>query len=303
MRNLRFGEGLRQKFHFDMSRRKQAWRWLLPILLVLLFLAILIWLPWQARQMEANERREQLIADTLWVEQTVRFQLGRDEASIRLIGAEISSGQLSRDKFVERATSLMRNNHELYRLVWLDAGDHSLASSLHTSMTLEDFSAPSRATAQHAREIRKPLYAPAAPPPKLPGPMLLDYHVPLFQGGHYIGSLVASYSVVGILDEMVPWWFAQDNEIVLTDSQENLIAKRTAGGSGRSVYTYSRDLELPGLTLTLHTNSVKSAPNLLPNLLVGSVIALALGLLVESRWRCGATSTAGWRPRARCASR
>jgi len=193
MRNLRFGEGLRQKFHFDMPRRKQAWRWLLPILLVLLFLAILIWLPWQARQMEANERREQLIADTLWVEQTVRFQLGRDEASIRLIGSEISSGQLSRDKFVERATSLMRNNHELYRLVWLDAGDHSLASSLHTSMTLEDFSAPSRATAQHAREIRKPLYAPAAPPPKLPGPMLLDYHVPLFQGGHYIGSVVASF--------------------------------------------------------------------------------------------------------------
>jgi two-component system sensor histidine kinase DctS len=44
--------------------------------LVLFFLAILIWLPWQARQMESNERQEQLIADTLWVEQTIRFQLG-----------------------------------------------------------------------------------------------------------------------------------------------------------------------------------------------------------------------------------
>ena len=54
-------------------------RWLLPIMLVLFFLAILIWLPWQARQMESNERQEQLIADTLWVEQTIRFQLGRDE--------------------------------------------------------------------------------------------------------------------------------------------------------------------------------------------------------------------------------
>jgi two-component system sensor histidine kinase DctS len=86
---------------------------------------------------------------------------------------------------------------------------------------------------------------------------------------------------------MVPWWFAQDNEIALTDSQENLIAKRTAGGSGRSVYTYSRDLELPGLTLTLYTNSVKSGPNLLPNLLVGSVIALSLGLLwsLLALWR------------------
>jgi len=274
-------------FRLQLPPRKQAWRWLLPILLVLLFLAVLLWLPWQARQMEASERREQLIADTLWVEQAVRFQLGRDEASIRLLGSELASGALPRAKFVERATSLLRNNHELYRLAWLDAAGHSLASTQQTPMAPEDFSLPSRATGQHARETRTALYAEAAPPPGLPGPMLLDYHVPLFENGHYVGSVVASYTATGILDEMVPWWFAQDNEIALTDSEENLIAKRNAGGSGRSVYTYSRDLELPGLTLTLHTNSVRSAPNLLPNLLVGSVVALSLGLLwsLLALWR------------------
>lgn len=274
-------------YRFDMPRRKPTWRWLLPILLVLLFLSILVWLPWQARQMEANERREQLIADTLWVEQTVRFQLGRDEASLRLIGSEISSGNLSRDQFVGRVAALMRNNHEFFRVAWLDASDRSLAASPRVPITLDNLSAPSRATAQHARDIRKPLYAPVAPPPGQAAPMLLDYHVPLFQGEHYIGSLVASYTTAGILDEMVPWWFAQDNEIALTDSDENLLAKRTAGGSGRSVYTHSRDLDLPGLTLSLRTNSVKSAPNLLPNLLVGSVIALSLGLLwsLLALWR------------------
>lgn len=283
------GAAVRRPFPFrlQLPPRKQAWRWLLPILLVLLFLSVLLWLPWQARQMEANERREQLIADTLWVEQTIRFQLGRDEASIRLLGSELASGALSRTMFVERATSLLRNNHELYRLVWLDAAGHSLASTLHAPMTQDDLSLPSRATAQHAREIRTPLYAAAAPPPGLAGPMLLDFHVPLYHDGHYVGSVVASYTATGILNEMVPWWFAQDNEIALTDSEEKLIAKRNAGGSGRSVYTYSRDLELPGLTLTLHTNSVKSAPNLLPNLLVGSVVALSLGLLwsLWALWR------------------
>ena len=58
----------------------QKWRWLLPILLVLLFLTTLIWLPWQAQRMEANERQEQLIADTLWVEQAIQFQLDRNDA-------------------------------------------------------------------------------------------------------------------------------------------------------------------------------------------------------------------------------
>src|SRR3569832_2933416 len=62
-------------------RRKHAWQWVLPVLLILLFLFTLFWLPLQAQLMEANERQEQLIADTLWVEQTVRFQLSRNEES------------------------------------------------------------------------------------------------------------------------------------------------------------------------------------------------------------------------------
>ncbi|MFX5747248.1 hypothetical protein ABTE19_20195, partial [Acinetobacter baumannii] len=92
---------------------------------------------------------------------------------------------------------------------------------------------------------------------------------------HYIGSLVASYAVARILNEMVPWWFAQDNEISLTDTDDNVVARRTSGGPGLNVYTHRRELELPGLTLVLHTNSTKSAPKLLPNLLVGSVIVLS----------------------------
>lgn len=287
MPTLRPGASLRQKFRFAMPPRKQAWRWLLPILLVLLFLAILFWLPRQARQMEANERREQLIADTLWVEQAMRFQLGRDEASLQLIGGEIGGGHLSHGQFTDRVASLIRNNHEFFRVVWLDTSGHAVASSRRQPITLDDFSAPSRAAGLDARKFHKPQYAPTGPPPGLAAPILLDYHVPLFQDEHYIGSLVASYTVAGILDEMVPWWFAQDNEITLTDSQENLIAKRSAGGIGRNVYTYSRDLELPGLTLNLRTNSVKSAPELLPNLLVGSVIVLSLGLLwsLFALWR------------------
>ena len=85
---------LSSPFAVPRPQRSTALRWLLPILLVLFFLAILIWLPWQARQMESNERQEQLIADTLWVEQTIRFQMARDEESLRQLAQEINSGRL-----------------------------------------------------------------------------------------------------------------------------------------------------------------------------------------------------------------
>lgn len=278
---------LLSKFGLGLTGRRRIWHWLVPMLLVLLFVSTLLWLPWQAQQMEATERQEQLIADTLWVEQTIRFQLERNEDSIRLIGNEISAGYLSGKRLQDRMAVLTRNNRELNRILWLDPKGKTVTSTDDSSLTLAEFSANSRMTAERARATKAPQYSQPAPPPGLTGPMLMDYHVPLYSGEQYLGSLVASYSVSNILDEMVPWWFAQDNEIQLTDGDDNIIAKRAAGGPGRGIYTHSRALDLPYASVTLRTNSVKSAPRLLPNLLVGSVIALSIGLIwsLIALWR------------------
>ena len=273
-------------FNFSV-RGGQTLHWLLPVVLVLLFLSVLLWLPWQSQRMEANERQEQLIADTLWVEQTIRFQLGRDEESIHLMGTEIAAGYLRGKRLHDRMDALIRNNHELQRIVWLDASGNSVASTDGTSLALRDLSAPSRLTSEQARKTKNPQYSQPAPPPGMAAPMLMDYHLPLYRGDAYVGSMVASYLTSSILNEMVPWWFAQDNEITLTDGDDLVVDKRAAGGPGRGIYTHQRALDLPGVNLVLHTNSVKSAPKLLPNLMVGSVIALSLGLLwsLWALWR------------------
>jgi two-component system sensor histidine kinase DctS len=275
------------KLRFGVLHGKQTWRWLLPVLLLLLFLATLLWLPWQAQRMEANERQEQLIADTLWVEQTIRFQLSRNEESLRLIGAEISVGQLTGAKLRDRIDSLLRGNRELSRVAWLDANGEPLTASDRSAIPLADFPAQSKQAAQTARHSKIAQYSYPAPPPGLQRPLQMDYHLPLYRNEQYIGSLVATYLTSSILDQLVPWWFAQDNEILLTDADDNVLDKRAAGGAGIGVYTHRRALDLPGANLVLRTNSVKSEPKLLPNLLVGSVIVLSLGLLwsLVALWR------------------
>lgn len=269
------------------SGRKTRMRWLIPFLLLCLFVATLIWLPRQAQQMEASERLEQLIADSLWVEQAIRFQLSRDDESMRIIGREIINGRLHQDHFRSRLNALLRNNREFYRVTWFNAEGRPVGSTDDFPITRADLSQSSVMTSERARQMHRPLYSPPAVPPGIAEPMLMDYHVPLFRDNHYIGSLVASYAVARILNEMVPWWFAQDNEISLTDTDDNVVARRASGGPGLNVYTHRRELELPGLTLVLYTNSTKSAPKLLPNLLVGSVIVLSLGLLwsLWALWR------------------
>lgn len=286
--SIRYTSGMHPARQFDTDplfpKRKRAWHWVLPVLLILLLLFTLFWLPWQAQRMEANERQEQLIADTLWVEQTVRFQLSRNEESLRLIGSEIVAGRLSGKRLQDRFKTLLRNSRELRRIVWLDAAGNMLASTEDAPVSIGDFSMHSRQAAVAAREAKSPQYSQPAPPPGMKSPMMLDYHVPLFHKGRYVGSLIASYLTTSILDQMVPWWFAQDTEIALIDNDDQVIDKRAAGGPGRGVYTHRRALDLPGVSLALRTNSVKHAPKLLPNLLVGSVIALSIGLI----WSLGA---------------
>ncbi|GGY05424.1 PAS domain-containing sensor histidine kinase [Pseudoduganella dura] len=257
-------------------------RWLLPVVLVLLFLAILIWLPWQARQMESNERQEQLIADTLWVEQTIRFQLGRHEEDLKGVANEILAGA-SVKRLHERMANELKTGLELKRVMWVTPEGDVAASSDEAPPPVATLSAASRDAAERARLSRNGVYSEPAPqtvnPAGTPGAAMMDYHYPLYRGATYLGTLVATFQLSAILEEMVPWWFAQDNQVSLLDRDDRILARRAAAGPGHGVYTHKRALDLPGATVTLMTDSVKTEPKLLPNLLVGSVIVLALALL------------------------
>ena len=278
--------------HFGTAlwQRKQAWRWLLPVLLVLLVLSILLWLPWQVQQMEVNERQEQLIADTLWVEQAIRFQLSRNEENFRQIGTEIANGSLSPDKLRERTLLLLKSSSEIRRVMWLDADGAIVASSDLRATAPSGLSDISIDATANARKLKSPQYS---QPVKIvgaagaPSMTLMDCYLPIFKDEQYSGSVVIRYALQNILDDMVPWWFAQDNEIELTDNDDTIFAKRSSGGMGRGVYSHRHTLDLPGAAVYLRTNSVKNAPTLLPNLLVGSIILLSLGLIwsLWALWR------------------
>lgn len=263
----------------------QKWRWLLPILLVLLFLATLIWLPWQAQRMEANDRQEQLIADTLWVEHAIQFQLNRNEEILRLIGADIGNSHLAPPAVLERFRALMKSNHEIQRIVWFDDNDLMLASTSDAPLPPKETLIPPRGESELAHGKTECL------PPSLEASSKRSYvlscYIPLVRNNKHLGSIVISYRLAGILDEMVPWWFAQDNQISLIDADEKIYADRSAGGSGKNVYTHIRALDLPGAQLSLKTNSNKSEPKLLANLLVLSVILLSIGLIwsLAALWR------------------
>lgn len=269
------------------SHAKSSLRWVIPLLLIVFSLLTLIWLPLYTQQQETGERQQQLIADSLWMEQTIQFQLNRDDESMRTIGNEIINGLLTKEQFLTRMDTLFRNNREFYRVIWMDENGKPLVATDNIPLSLLDLPGESQETQRRARASRTPLYSTPAMAPNYLSPILMDYHIPLFRDNVYLGNLVVSYSVAQILNEMVPWWFARDHEVVLSDMSDKVFARRALGGAGLSVFTYRRELELPGITLVLHTNSTKNEPTLFPNLLVGAIIVLSLGLLgsLWALWR------------------
>lgn len=268
-----------------LSRR--TWQWLVPVLCALLFLATAIWLPYQAQQMESIERQEQLIADTLWVEQTIRFQLGRNEDDIQSLAHEIAAGHLTNENLQSRMRFLLRTHPELTRITWIDAAGQTLASDQEAPLASQALPESLRLKLARIRSTLAPEYIQPDPPKDSRHPALMDYLFPIQQGGRYIGSVIATYSLGGILEHMVPWWFAQKNEVRLVDRHERILGQRAAGGIGRGVYTYAHDLHLPYADITLRTDSVKGPPRLLPNLLIVVVVALSLGLFwsLAALWR------------------
>ncbi|MFZ6758108.1 ATP-binding protein [Undibacterium sp. Ji50W] len=265
----------------------QKWRWIIPILLLSLFLSTLIWLPWQAQRMEANERQEQLIADSLWVEQAIQFQLNRNDEVLRQIASEIASAKLQKETVLDRFRAVLKNNHEVQRIAWYDANNKvivdtregMLASAERLPVPKFEFGS---LDVSEETVCQKPVLEINAK-----NAYLLHCQIPMIKDEHRVGSMMISYRMSGILDELVPWWFAQDNQITITDIDDRILAERAAGGSGKNVYTHSRALELPSLTLILRTNSIKSEPKLLSNLLVLSVILLSAGLIwsLIALWR------------------
>jgi two-component system sensor histidine kinase DctS len=238
-------------------------RWLLPVVLVLLFVAIVFWLPWQARQLESNERQEQLIADTLWVEQSIRFQLGRHEESLRGLANEIATGHPAPADVQQRMGRMLKNGAELKRVVEVDPEGRMVVASEGAPVGSAVLGPAALAAQDHARRTHSPVYAEPEPigGDAQPGALKMDLLFPIYRGDQWIGSLVATF------------------ELSLLDRDDKVLARRSSAGPGHGVYTHKRALDLPGATITLMTDSVKSEPKLLPNLLVGSVIALSLALL------------------------
>lgn len=259
----------------NITRLAHQWRWWLPVLALVAFTGTTGGLLWMTYESESASRNEQLITDTLWVKQSISFQLARHEEALRSMAVSLERGVIEPTDFQTKAAVLLRGNRELVRLSHVAADGHLLQTAMQPQAQVPDIEGRA---ARLALELGREAYIEPALEDFRVQPLVLTLAIPISRTR---GALVAIYSLQGILDELVPWWFAQDNEISIANAFGEPLANRKGAAPARGIYRHQTPLDLPGTSLLLVTDSVKSAPNLLPNVLAVAVAALSLTLLTS----------------------
>jgi len=268
-----------------LSRFKpHGWRVGLPLTVILLIVAGAVAVLLMSARFEGERRGEQLISDTLWAEQAITFEIERLIESMQILAHDVDAGGNSPNAYARRAAELLQRSSEARMLCRIDANlalQECFPALLHgdKGQRLEDPSAWHE-TVELTVRLGRPV-ATLWTTGSQPWTAILAVPAP---GNERYRALVAVVSIQRLLDNTLPWWFAHDNEVTLTDLDGNVLAVRDPNVKGRGVYTHRIATSLAGLTLYLNANSTRGHPHLVPDILAGAVIALS-GLLAWSIWQ------------------
>ncbi len=274
------------------ASRSLAWRgmrWALPVLVVLLLAAATFALFALSSTQERSIVRDQLVADTVWVRESLRFQLDHEVETLQLVASDIVQSPLNAAAAQARLRVYLRRAREV---VAADLVDPQLAPVVQVDRGPgADYlgqipPALAEAAAARAQQSGRPYFTVAFAAPWgaalsvfVPVPAPPSARGALPRGGY----IVCTYALDRLLEEMVPWTFAQENEITLSNVSGTVKARRASAGRGRNVYTHQEPLDLAGTTLVLGANSVKGPPDWIANALRGGIAALA-AILLWSLW-------------------
>jgi len=261
------------------------WYWSLPYAAVALFIATMAALLWLTHRQDSDEQRATLINDVLWMEQNLSFQYERNNALLTQLGPELLGGKASEAATDGRIKRALDPESGLIRILWLDTqGRLQGAEPPYTDSQLvgeANGTFPSSATYRLSRSLGRPAYSEAYP--VLDNQTHFEVHVPIFEGGRYLGSVVGIYSVHEMLARQVPWWFSERYRVSVANNLGTEIAAKSKV-SPLSTQSYEIPFEPPGHGLNLLITAYKSEVRWIPLLLMGSLGVLAAAI-VWSLWQ------------------
>lgn len=252
--------------------------WYLTILklAVGLLLVLLIALLWLLRQNEVDEQRSTLIADVLWLEQSMRFHIEGNTGQLQQMALDLATEKNPATLFQLRTRHLLKNSSELEQLLWLDSAATPLDALPTQTLPRQGQEQAGEDTLlrslELANKLGKPVYTDAF---RNREATRFEVYVPIFQGRQYRGALVGVYSLDTMLRQLVPWWFAEKYQLRMLDAGGNVLASKSKVDAAESSLSHAVPFDPPGYGMALQVTAYRNAGSLAQTLISTLIIVLA----------------------------
>jgi two-component system sensor histidine kinase DctS len=245
-----------------------------------------------------------LVAQTLLVTLTVRYEASRQQEAVERVAEEVSA-ELRRAvlrsvqalqallwsagapaQWQSGATQLLRTQHEVLR-VERRSEDMKLlgnlaspyAAPLFEQLGRDQMSAELEPACGAARRASAPAFSRSyfVPQPGGLGVEVVDACIPVQREGVADGFVVVSFGLGALLEEAAGEQRLHRHEFSIVEVDGTRLA-RAGMARGAGVYFARHLLELPGSALQLRVDSAEGSPRLIPNLATALVLGLSVAL-------------------------
>ena len=213
---------------------------LVPLMAIVALVAMVTALIWAVNRSEVEQVRVKTATDALWVEQTLRFQLGVDEDVLVRLALDAAAGVPPQD-LDARARLHITTNPEVMSVIWYGADLARLRAmpGLNAKADL----APVTLLQRSGASVSRPLYG------RVGADATVTMAMPVSEGGFV--SLTISLPLM--LERHIPWWIAEQYAVNLTDAGGDVLASRArlAPDTAAPSHAISFDPPLSGTLLRI----------------------------------------------------
>ena len=252
---------------------------LVAMALVVMLLCVLLWL---LHRNEVEEEKRALIQDILWVEQNLHFHLSSDAERLQQLADLLARDGLEAETVTVQAQAMIVNSPQIERIV-LRRPDGSIARMIPPADPgLTSEADPNwYTTFTLARATGRLVYG--GPFGREGRGTAFEAQVPVFRHGQLAGMVVGLWSFDALLDQQVPWWFAQAYKLEVVDGEGVVLAAKSQLPLSDPESAYQIRFEPPGQGLMLQATPYRGDPHLARNMLAAAIVGLAL-LAISSLW-------------------
>jgi hypothetical protein len=221
-----------------------------------------------------------------------------DQEFLQELARDAADGQISGEKFRDRATLYLAANPHLSGIAWVNSdGIIGEAVPLGTDYwtigegltSIEDAHGYAA-----ARNSGHPAYGDTHISDH--STPTIELFVPIKHGRDFLGAMVAAYPVSEMLVHLVPKWFLEKYHVSFTGAGNRLLAENSAAHPRGEDLSYSIKFDPPGNGMRLRVAAFRTDASLAKTLPILLIVGLSL-LVVWSLWSLRNSSHGAFAPR------